>query len=74
MTHKNIDAEINGPKTECLCPRCRHYHTMKMRWIGRGTPWKFCQACKREVDGYEPAEAQYNRYAAVNRVQQARTA
>jgi hypothetical protein len=45
---------------------------MKLRWIGRSTPWKFCQACKREVDGYEPAEAQYNRYAAVNRVQQAR--
>ena len=31
---------------ECVCPKCRNSHFMKMHWIGRGTPRKFCQPCR----------------------------
>ena len=70
---KFIDGESYGKKTSCICPKCRRKHTMKMRWIGRGTPWKFCPACKHENDNYESMEGQFNKYAAINRVQHART-
>ncbi|HSO18693.1 MAG TPA: hypothetical protein VLT88_04510 [Desulfosarcina sp.] len=35
-------------KTEvgCICPGCGKMHMMKMRWIGRGVPRKFCQNCR----------------------------
>jgi transposase-like protein len=33
-------------KVECICPGCGRMHTMKMHWIGRGVPRKFCQSCR----------------------------
>jgi hypothetical protein len=33
-------------KVECICPKCGQKHTLSFHWIGRGTPRKFCQACK----------------------------
>jgi len=33
-------------KVECICPNCGKMHIMKMRWIGRGIPRKFCQSCR----------------------------
>ena len=33
-------------KMECICPGCGKIHVMKMRWIGRGVPRKFCQSCR----------------------------
>jgi transposase-like protein len=33
-------------KTECICPGCGKMHLMKLRWIGRGIPRKFCQRCR----------------------------
>jgi hypothetical protein len=33
-------------KEECICPGCGKMHVMKMRWIGRGVPRKFCQSCR----------------------------
>jgi hypothetical protein len=33
-------------KVECICPGCGKMHTMKMHWIGRGVPRKFCQYCR----------------------------
>lgn len=27
----------------CVCPKCSESHPIKMHWIGRGTPRKFCQ-------------------------------
>ena len=35
--------------TECLCPKCRTYHRMKLNWIGRGIPRKFCEKCKHRI-------------------------
>jgi hypothetical protein len=42
-------SEVEGfgkSKVECLCPGCGKMHVMKMRWIGRGIPRKFCQSCR----------------------------
>ena len=33
-------------KMECICPGCGKMHIMKIRWIGRGVPRKFCQNCR----------------------------
>ena len=33
-------------KVMCICPGCGKTHVMKMRWIGRGVPRKFCQSCR----------------------------
>jgi len=33
-------------KVECICPGCGKMHIMKMCWIGRGVPRKFCQRCR----------------------------
>jgi hypothetical protein len=42
-------SEVEGfakSKMECICPGCGKIHIMKMRWIGRGVPRKFCQSCR----------------------------
>jgi len=33
-------------KVECICPGCGKMHIMKMQWIGRGVPRKFCESCR----------------------------
>ena len=33
-------------KVECICPKCGIKHKMNFHWIGRGTPRKYCPACK----------------------------
>ena len=33
-------------RIECICPKCGEKHIMNFHWIGRGTPRKFCPACK----------------------------
>lgn len=33
-------------KVECICPKCGQRHIMTFHWIGRGTPRKYCPACK----------------------------
>jgi len=33
-------------KVECICPGCGKMHLLKMRWIGRGIPRKFCHNCR----------------------------
>jgi hypothetical protein len=33
-------------KVDCICPGCGGIHVMKIHWIGRGVPRKFCQNCK----------------------------
>ena len=41
--------EIKGSgksKVECICPGCGRVHIIKMHWIGRGVPRKFCQSCR----------------------------
>ena len=30
----------------CICPKCVKTHFIKMHWIGRGTPRKFCPSCR----------------------------
>ena len=35
--------------TLCICPQCEKPHKMKMRWIGRGMPRKFCEKCKARI-------------------------
>ena len=37
-------------KIECICPKCGQKHVMTFRWIGRGTPRKYCQSCKGRSD------------------------
>ena len=41
----NISKDL--PNTECLCPKCGTKHMMKLLWIGRGTPRKFCANCRK---------------------------
>jgi hypothetical protein len=41
------DGDSSGKsKMECICPKCGKMHVMKIRWIGRGVPHKFCQHCR----------------------------
>ncbi len=44
----NISSDV--PTIECECPRCGAKHMMKVLWIGRGVPKKFCLNCKNIVD------------------------
>lgn len=39
-------ANLGKSKIECICPGCGKMHVVKMRWIGRGVPRKFCQSCR----------------------------
>jgi hypothetical protein len=34
---------------ECICPKCRRRHFMKMHWIGDFRPWKYCKHCRNII-------------------------
>jgi hypothetical protein len=53
---KFIDQETYGRKTLCKCPKCGCKHALKMRWIGRGIPWKFCGTCSPMAGDYDHIE------------------
>lgn len=54
--------ETHGKSTECFCPRCRRTHKMKIRWIGRGMPKKYCFECRADVADVDPVHAvEYHR-------------
>lgn len=41
------EAEVfRKSKLECICPGCGKMHVMKIYWIGRGVPRKFCESCR----------------------------
>ena len=40
---KNYNPKL---KVNCICPKCGERHVMAFHWIGRGTPRKYCLACK----------------------------
>ena len=42
---------LNKSKVECICPKCSKRHIMAIHWIGRGTPRKFCSACRDNAAG-----------------------
>ena len=46
------NVHIAEPKYwECKCPKCGKLHILKMHWIGRGRPYKYCDPCKGAVSG-----------------------
>jgi hypothetical protein len=44
--HVSEDEGLGKSKIECICPGCGKLHVMKLRWIGRGVPRKFCPSCR----------------------------
>lgn len=56
MTVDAEETEVYGVSTQCICPKCHKKHIVKLKWIGRGTPRKFCQACKFHIDEHETAQ------------------
>lgn len=52
----NEQAEVLFPRdpdavmTDCLCPMCRKIHQLKIHWIGRGMPRKYCWTCLALID------------------------
>ena len=40
-------------EVECICPGCGKMHIMKMRWIGRGVPRKFCERCRNRETPFD---------------------
>ena len=40
----------NGKRTTlCHCPKCGAEHKMRMNWIGRGRPRKYCPICRNAI-------------------------
>lgn len=33
-------------KQKCYCPRCEKTHYMRIKWIGSGKAYKYCQQCR----------------------------
>jgi hypothetical protein len=49
-------SELEGfgrSRTACVCPMCGKMHAMKIRWVGRGVPRKFCPHCRDRETPYE---------------------
>lgn len=36
--------------TRCWCPKCERFHKMRIIWIGRGVPYKYCRRCKNKYE------------------------
>ena len=63
---RETDRETYGNATKCICPKCGRKHKVKMRWIGRGVPRKFCPPCKIANDDHDHVvEPRLNIWAAV---------
>jgi hypothetical protein len=45
MIHEK-DINLEKIIVECICPKCGVRHFLNFPWTGRGTPRKFCPACK----------------------------
>ena len=41
--------EARKALVECICPKCRERHFMKIHWIGEFTPWKYCKQCRNII-------------------------
>jgi transposase-like protein len=39
----------NKPFVNCVCPKCEAVHRMRLKWIGRGIPKKFCPSCRGKI-------------------------
>jgi len=37
---------LRPSRVECICPRCRKTHTVRIVWRGRGKPRIYCKECK----------------------------
>lgn len=62
MPHDRETNETHGRLIDCFCPRCRQVHKMKMLWIGRGVPKKYCSICRDIVADVDPVHAvEYHR-------------
>ena len=42
---RNIQREVRETATKCICPICRKEHNRMIKWMGRGTPRKYCKDC-----------------------------
>lgn len=42
-----VPQTVFSQEVVCKCPRCTklHKHTFAYGWIGKGTPYKFCDTC-----------------------------
>ena len=50
-----VNPSIRKRFINCKCPKCSMHHDVYMRWAGRGTPRKYCIACRNVVSGYDDA-------------------
>lgn len=41
----NNDPDIGQTWTDCICPRCKKKHQLKLFWVGKLPARKFCLAC-----------------------------
>ncbi len=51
MTEPKHPRDPEAKMTACLCPLCRQEHELKLHWIGRGIPRKYCSECLDLLDG-----------------------
>ena len=56
MTEHPGEGEVYGKITDCKCPKCGRMHKMKINWIGRGIPRKFCGECDWYPEQYSGIE------------------
>ena len=41
---------------ECICPKCGENHKMKLFWVGKSKPRKFCPKCSNQIAGINAIE------------------
>lgn len=56
MTKHPGECEVYGKTTVCKCPKCGRMHKMKINFIGRGVPRKFCGECGWYPEQYSGIE------------------